>query len=170
MLRFPFKLAHNTKGTEVLTTRTWEITAIAIPFTTEVKGSSLSCSVLRKCQVHVCTHVPCFLNATEATQFSGSWHFQLCLPATSSSCLFLPNLPPGLGCEVILAFTYCTHMFNASVSLTVVPKFAHTCPFMLPSSSYRLISIVANPSIIALSTSSMEGAPIILRFRVDHQV
>ena len=39
-----------------------------------------------KSMCHICTH----LNATEATQFSGSGYFQVCLPAPLSSCLFLP--------------------------------------------------------------------------------
>ena len=63
----------------------------AIPYTTEVKGSAELCNVPRKCQVHVCAHVPCFLNIAEATQFSRLWHFQVFLPAPSSSCLFLPT-------------------------------------------------------------------------------
>ena len=49
------------------------------------------CNVPQKCQVHVCTYVPCFQNTAEATQFSGSRHFQNCLHAPSSSCLFLPT-------------------------------------------------------------------------------
>ena len=40
---------------------------------------------------HNCTHVRCFPNAAGATQFSGSGHFQVCLPAPLSSCSFLPT-------------------------------------------------------------------------------
>ena len=35
--------------------------------------------------------MPYFQNAAEATQFSGSRPFQVCLPTPSSSCLFLPT-------------------------------------------------------------------------------
>ena len=76
---------------------TWVITAIAILFTTKVKSSSLACSVPKNAKsifapmCHICTPVPCFQNAAEAAQFSGSCHFQVCLPAPlSSCCLFLP--------------------------------------------------------------------------------
>ena len=35
--------------------------------------------------------MPCFLNATKATQFRGSCHFQVFLPVPLNSCLFLPT-------------------------------------------------------------------------------
>ena len=55
------------------------------------KRATFRTALPRKCQVHICTHVPSFQNAAGATQFSGSRHFQFCLPAPSSSCLFLPT-------------------------------------------------------------------------------
>ena len=65
---------------------------LTIPYMIEAKGSA-KCSPppTWTFQVHVCTHVPYFPNATKATQFSGSRHFQVCLPAPWSSCLFLPT-------------------------------------------------------------------------------
>ena len=55
----------------------------------KAKQVTVCTSLPQKFQVHVCTHVLYFLNATNATQFSGSRHFQVCLPEPSSSCLFL---------------------------------------------------------------------------------
>ena len=82
----------------LLTMRTWVITAIAIKPEAEANRTTGEfADVPRKCQsmfapkCHSCTHVPCFQNATGVTQFSGWWHFQICLPAPSSSCLFLPT-------------------------------------------------------------------------------
>ena len=43
--------------------------------------------------------MPSFQNATEATQFSGTWHFQICLPAPLSSCLFkIASIQKDLKC------------------------------------------------------------------------
>ena len=83
----------------LLTMRTWEISwsSPAIPYMTEVKGSAGYNSLPENAKsifapmCHNCTHVLCFQNAAEATQFSGSRHFQIFLPAPSSGCLFLPT-------------------------------------------------------------------------------
>ena len=77
--------------------RTWVITAPSGPLYDRGQGSrpntALPPKILSPClhPCHICTLVPCFPNATKATQFSGSRHFQICLPAPSSSCLFLPT-------------------------------------------------------------------------------
>ena len=91
MLCFPFKLAWHVKDTEVLTMLTWVITAHeTIKPEAEAKRVTVRTALPRKFQVHVGTLVSCFLNATEASELSGSRHFHFFLPAPSSSCLFLP--------------------------------------------------------------------------------
>ena len=85
---------HVSEFVGLLTMRTWVITAIAIHLWLRSRDllnlQVYSGNAAHMC--HICTHVPCFLNASEATQFSGSWHFQICLPAPapSSSSLFPP--------------------------------------------------------------------------------
>ena len=61
MSRFRFKLAQHIKDMEVLTMRTWVITAHQT-IKPEAKAKRATfwnyADVLRKCQVHVCTYVP----------------------------------------------------------------------------------------------------------------
>ena len=72
--------------------------------TTKVKGSAEFADVPKNAKsmfapmCHICTHVPGFQNATEATQFSISRHLQLFLAAPFVST---HNRLPALSHEVI---------------------------------------------------------------------
>ena len=93
---------------------------------------------------HICIHVPCFPNATKATQISGPSHFQICLPAPSSNCFFYQR-PPAR--PWLRGHKYC--------QLSCV----ECCCFLNSHFEFRLEpSIAADLSIRA---SSFEGAPLI---------
>ena len=101
---------------------------------------------------HICTHAPCFLNATEVTQFSGSRHFQVFLPAPLSSYLFLPTtfrLALVVRLYLPLLTVPCVQGFTFD-SLTVVSKIA------CPSSSLvaRGIKRSINTSLLSLELLS----------------
>ena len=85
MLRFPFK--QHIRYTDLRD----KLVKSDDPLYDRSQGSRSNTALPPKMPIHVCTHLPSFQNANKATQFSGSRHFQVCLPAPSSSCFFLPT-------------------------------------------------------------------------------
>ena len=94
------------------------------------------CRCTPKMPIHVCTHVPCFLNATEATQFGRSWHFQVCLSAPSFSCLFLPTI---FCLALVVRFSYPYFQCFQFASLVVISKFAPSWSFRKMACSSLLL-------------------------------
>ena len=90
-------------------------------------------------------------DATKATQFSGSRHFQICIPAPSSSCLFLPT-------TAHLALVMRSYIPSNKYQLACVEWVLLFLYRQFEVSSDISMLIVAEPSIRASRISSFEGA------------
>ena len=159
---------HVSEFAGLLTMRTWVITAPSDTPITEVKGSADSCNVPRKCQVHVCTHVPYLHPCAKLSKCSRSYTIQRIEAFPSlSTCAFVylfvstHDCPPGLAIKGLWCYTY-LHLLRIECCCSLNGRFKISPD---PSSSN-----VTDPSGRALSASFIRGCVIFLRSEVDHKI
>ena len=167
MLRFPFKLAHNIKDMEGRTMWIWVIAArLLIKPEAEVKRPTFwnYADVLRKCQVDGFAHVPCFLNATKVHNSADhgiSKFVYLRLQLVDRFYPQLPDWPWSWDYAYLYYLLYGIHLYSHVRRFCLLNGRSEISSYRsihAPFLSYRLNSIVANPSIRALSTSYIEGS------------